>query len=126
MLYSLDRWEHLRLLTELAKSNDFLVANRYTPSGLAYGVAGGLDLGWLRNLDNGLPKPNDVFVIDVPVNASLSRKTKRRDIHEKDTRYLTTVRQTYRKLSIKLGWQVIDGTQSVGEVHRRIVALLEL
>jgi dTMP kinase len=126
MLYSLDRWEHLNLLAELTKNNDFLVANRYTPSGLAYGVAGGLDLGWLRNLDKGLPKPNDVLVIDVPVNASLARKTKRRDAHEKDTRYLATVRRTYRKLSAKFGWQVIDGTQSIGEVHRRIVAALEL
>jgi len=121
-LYSLNRWEHLHLLNELIERNDFLIANRYTPSGLTYGVAGGLDLNWLRNLDNGLPEPDDVLVIDVPVTASLARKTKRRDVHEKDTRYLAIVRRTYRKLSSMFGWQVIDGTRSVEEVRRRIVA----
>lgn len=126
MLYSLNRWEHLHLLTKLIESNHFLVANRYTPSGLAYGVAGGLDLSWLRNLDNGLPEPDDVLVIDVPVTASFARKTEGRDVHEVDTRYLATVRRTYRKLSNKFGWKVIRGTGAAGDVHRRIIAALEL
>jgi dTMP kinase len=111
MLYSLNRWERLDLLTQLIERNDFLVANRYTPSGLAYGVAGGLNLSWLRNLDKGLPAPDDVLVIDVPVTASLARKTQRRDVHERDTGYLESVKRTYRKLSSKFGWQVIDGTR---------------
>jgi dTMP kinase len=124
MLYSLNRWEHFHDLTELIEDNDFVVANRYTPSALAYGVAGGLDLNWLRNLDNGLPEPHDVIVIDVPVAASLARKTTRRDVYESDTRYLVVVRRTYRRLSSKLGWQVINGTGTVEEVHKRIVAVL--
>jgi len=126
MLYSLNRWEHLHLLTKLIESSHFLVANRYTPSGLAYGVAGGLNLSWLRNLDNGLPEPDDVLVIDVPVTASFARKREGRDIHEADTRYMTTVRRTYRKLSSKFGWKVIHGSGAAEDVHQRIIAALEL
>ena len=124
MLYSANRWEQLDLLSELIEDNDLLVANRYTPSAMAYGVAGGLDINWLRNLDKGLPEPDDVLVIDVPIAASFAHKTKRRDVYENDRGYLTTVKRAYRKLSRKFGWRVIDGRGDSSEVHQRIVSAL--
>ncbi len=42
MLYSLNRWENQELITNLTEKSDFVIADRYYPSNLAYGVSRGL------------------------------------------------------------------------------------
>jgi len=37
MLYSLNRWENQALLTSLTDNADYVIADRYYPSNLAYG-----------------------------------------------------------------------------------------
>src|SRR5713101_3420877 len=84
MLYSLNRWENRDMIARALGSSDFLLANRYSASNLAYGLAKGLDLEWLMGLDRGLPTPERVIVLDVPVSSSFVRKGQRRDLHEND------------------------------------------
>lgn len=120
MLYSLNRWENRRLISNLVASSDFVIADRYIPSNLAYGVSRGLRLDWLRGLDKGLPTSGLVIVLDVPVRSSFNRKTKNRDVHERDQKFLNEVRRTYRLLARRLGWKIVDATRSVEEVHATI------
>ena len=68
-----------------------IVANRYSPSGLAYGLANGLDLDWMMSLERGLPSADVVIVIDFPVAVHFER-TKGKDIYEVDGRFLERVR----------------------------------
>lgn len=121
MLYSLNRWEKAELIAGELKRSDFVLCNRYTPSNLAYGVARGLSVDWLWGLDTGLPKPGAVFVLDVPVTRSFSRKASRRDVNEKDRAFLEKVRRNYRLLARRLGWRLVDGTQPPAEVHQHIL-----
>ena len=121
MLYSLNRWEKLETVTGLLKENDFVLCNRYIPSNLAYGEARGLNVEWLSGLDSGLPEPGVVFVLDVPVPRSFSRKTTKRDVNEKDRTFLDRVRRNYRILARRFGWRLIDGTKSPEEVHEHIL-----
>jgi dTMP kinase len=120
MLYSLNRWENKDQINRLMKNADFVIADRYTPSNLAYGVSRGLSLEWLQGLDEGLPRTSLVIVFDVPIRASFARKSKNRDIHESDHTFLTTVRRTYRGLAYKLGWKVVDGRSPIGKVHAAV------
>ncbi len=120
MLYSLNRWEQLDRLRQLMAESDFVVANRYTPSGLAYGIAGGAQMSWLRALDEGLPRPKVVILLDVPVDTSFVRKKVARDIHESNAEYLRKVRRAYLKLARSHGWHVVDGTGSKAEVLERV------
>ncbi len=124
MLYSLNRWENRALVVDLADSMDFVVADRYTPSNLAYGVARGLNLDWLRGLDNGLPKTDLVIVLDVPVDSSFARKVRNRDVHEKDEKFLTRVRRTYKLLGREHGWKIVNATGPVQEVHAAVWGLV--
>jgi dTMP kinase len=78
------------------KKNDFVICNRYTASNLAYGEARGLSVQWLASLDAGLPEARAVFVLDVPIPKSFSRKTRRRDVNERDRAFLEKVRRNYR------------------------------
>jgi len=117
MLYSLNRWENQELIIKHAENSDFVIADRYYPSNLAYGVARGLRLDWLEGLDRGLPPANLIIVLDVPVLASFDRKSSERDVHERDRHLLLKVRRTYRTLASRLDWKVIDATRPVAEVH---------
>jgi dTMP kinase len=121
MLYSMNRWENLETITSALKKNDFVICNRYTASNLAYGEARGLSVQWLAGLDAGLPEAGVVFVLDVPVPKSFSRKTKRRDANEKDRAFLEKVRRSYRSLSRIFGWRLVDGTSPPAEVHEKIL-----
>jgi dTMP kinase len=120
MLYSLNRWENQTLIHKLVDRADFVIADRYTPSNLAYGVSRGLSLSWLETLDKGLPLANLVIVLDVPVPSSFLRKRKDRDVHESDRRLLVKVRHTYKTLAHRLGWKTIDATMPVGEVESAV------
>jgi len=124
MLYSLNRWENQKQIIKLTQSSDFVIADRYYPSNLAYGVSRGLSLEWLQGLERGLPRASLVVVLDVPVPASFARKSRGRDVHEKNIQLLVKVRWTYRTLAKKLGWKAVDATRPVEEVHEAVWRLV--
>jgi dTMP kinase len=120
MLYSLNRWENLGQITEKMERSDFLVADRYSASNLAYGLARGLSLDWLVGLDKGLPVPDTVIVLDVRVPVSFDRKALNRDLHEKNRRFLLGVRRAYLKLAKRFDWHLVDGTGPAEKVHQAV------
>jgi len=124
MLYSLNRWENKELITKLSEGADFVIADRYYPSNLAYGVSRGLSLSWLQGLDLGLPAASLVIVLDVPVPSSFARKSRGRDVHEKNKGFLMKVRRAYRRLARKLDWKIVDATHPIREVHEVVWSLV--
>jgi dTMP kinase len=120
MLYSLNRWENLDAISRKLQGSDFLIADRYTPSNLAYGLARGLDSEWLRGLDKGLPEANIVIVLDVPVPASFKRKKANRDLHESNRLLLSRVRRAYLSLARRFHWHIIKGAGDPETVHAKV------
>jgi len=129
LLYAANKWEVARKLNRRLSQGNVVVVNRYSPSNLAYGLAHGLSGVWLNALEKGLPKPDRVVVLDIPLSVSVRRKRERRDVHEGDLPYLKRVREEYRRLAKKYGWKVIDGTQTPSmvqmELWETIVSALE-
>ncbi len=124
MLYSVNRWENQEQIIKLTQDSDFVIADRYYPSNLAYGVSRGLSLEWLQGLDRNLPTASLVVVLDVPMPASFARKSRGRDVHEKNRQLLVKVRRTYRTLAKRLGWKMVDATRPVYEVHQAIWSIV--
>ena len=120
LLYAANKWEVARRIEKQLNEGQIVVANRYTPSNLAYGIAHGLSLEWLNTLETGLPKPSKVIILNIPVATSFSRKRLRRDIHEENSTYLERVRRTYIQLSRRYHWEVINGETSPQRVHSEI------
>jgi dTMP kinase len=120
MLYSLNRWENKEVITQLIEDTDFVIADRYYPSNLAYGVSRGLGLDWLQALDRGLPTAALVIVLDVPVPASFARKSRGRDVHERNRILLLRVKRSYRTLAERLGWRIVDATRPIEDVREAI------
>ena len=120
LLYAANKWEVAKKVADQMEHGCVLVANRYTPSNLAYGVAHGLPLRWLRALEVGLPKPTRVFILDVPIKTSFRRKERSRDVHEKDSAYLQNARRAYLRLARKYHWRVVNGNADPLSVHEVI------
>jgi dTMP kinase len=118
LLYAANKWEVADKLTNRLEHGDVVIVNRYTPSNLVYGVAHGLPHDWLASLEEQLPKPDVVVVLDVSPRTSLRRKHRGRDVHESDLQYLSRVRRTYRSLARKYDWAVVEGRMEPGKVGR--------
>ena len=119
-LLAANRWERSKEIKEALLKKYILIMNRYYQSNLVYGTVNGLDLKWLENLDKGLPKADLVILLDVKISDSFSRKKQNRDRFEKDRRYAIKITSSYRKLSKKYGWRIVDASREKELVHQDV------
>lgn len=120
LLYAANKWEVAAKINEQRAQGSIVIANRYTPSNLAYGSAHDLALEWLKTLEADLPRPTHIFILDVPVKTSFGRKIKHRDVHEEDAAYLDRVRRIYLGLAKQYKWTVVNAEAKPAVVHSRI------
>lgn len=118
MLFTANRWEKA-VAIERGRSAGVVIVNRYSESNLVYGMANGLPLNWLLELEQGLPKTDLVLVLDTPIQRLVSRRANK-DSYEKNIDLQTKARRTYRRLASKFGWKIINATGDKDEVHRRV------
>lgn len=123
LLYAANRWERKGDIERWLREGKVVIANRYIPSGLAYGLANGLDLEWMIGLERGLPPADLVFVVDVSVEIHFQR-TAGKDVYEVDRDFLERVREAYLKLAKRFEWNVVNGEKPINEVADEIWKLV--
>ena len=123
-LLAANRWEKLQEIKKAQSENSVIIMNRYYQSNLVYGITNNLNLKWLQNLDEGLPKADLVIVLDVSHKESFNRKKSRRDTFEKNSKFLEQISKNYRTLAKQLGWKLVDATNSKEKVHQSIMEIL--
>jgi dTMP kinase len=119
-LLAANRWEKAKEIKDALSENYVVIMNRYYQSNLVYGTVNGLDMKWLENLDNGLPKENLVVLLDVNVTDSFSRKKERRDKFEENMEFAQKITETYRKLAKQFGWHIVNASRHKQAVHQDI------
>ncbi len=142
-LYLADRAQHVETVIRPAIADGKIVlCDRYTDSTLAYqGYGRGLDLALLRQLNaiaNRGVEPNLTFLLDCPVEVSLSRTTQRRskaggargreDRFERESRdFHERVRAGFLELARaeQARFRVVDASRSVHEVTLEIASLMD-
>jgi len=124
LLYTANRWERRDDIANWLNSGKFVVVDRYIPSGLAYGLANGLDLNWMLALEEGLPSPDLVVVLDVPVEVTTKRFRRTKDAYERKGSYLKKVREGYLSLARRFGWCVVKGEMPIEEVSEKVWSLV--
>ena len=67
MLFAANRWEKVPLINRYRAIGRTMIINRYSESNIVYGAANGLDVEWLRALEEGVPRSDAVMVLDAPV-----------------------------------------------------------
>ena len=97
-------------------------------------------IAWEENLEYdtlGLPKPDLIFFIEMPVEKSLELARARaeyktgesKDIHEEDTTYMTKSYNNGLSLAKQLGWNIVhcvdkqNNIKSIEEIHKEIMTI---
>ena len=125
LLFAANRWEKSEEIKSQLRSGKTIIVNRYTESNLAYGVANGLDAGWLANLENGLPKTNLVIVLDAAPQSLKSRRAdKSKDAYEENSALQSNAQKAYRELARKNGWKLVHADGPVEEVQKTLLKIV--
>lgn len=123
-----------------------ILAGRYTTSNMIYQLEKLPEklwdsyIAWTEDFEYeklGLPRPDRVIFLHMPLKAAQRLLSKRyggqedkKDLHERDIRYLESCYRCAGFAAKKLGWRVVDcagGDEplSIEEIHRRVVAALD-
>jgi dTMP kinase len=108
----------------MVDNGTMLIMNRYYQSNLVYGIANGLNINWLLNLDKGIPREDMVIVLEVSPKTSYQRAVDYQDVFEKDKKLLEEVQKNYRKLAKKFKWNIINGEKNKEQVHQEVMKIV--
>ena len=144
--YAVDRYaSYQRVWKDYYQGGGLVVSDRYTTSNAVHQGSKVPEgeraefFRWLYDLEYdrmGLPRPDLVVLLDMPVELSeqLMRKREQRtgtqaDIHERDEEYLKKCREVARQAAAYYGWRrvscVKDGAlRSIEEIHEEIYAIV--
>ena len=122
LLYIANRFEFKPRIDAWLADGTMVVCDRYLASSIAYGEAQGVDAGWLEAIQRPLPQPSLTILLDIPPDASLTRKRAARDKFERDLPLLGRVRESYlRQARDAAGWVRIEGSQDKDVVSAAVV-----
>lgn len=111
LLFSANRWELRDKMLDALASGTSIILDRYVHSGVAYSAAKGMNLEWCKAPDAGLPAPDLVLFIDLPVEVAQARSGYGGERYER-LEFQAKVRENFWKLKDDT-WIIIDGNQSV-------------
>ena len=116
-----------RIILPALDRGDFVIADRYADSSLAYqGYGRGVDLGVVEHgnrIATYGTRPEIVFYIGIPVEVAMKRKNYSDRMEKED--FLRKVREGYLILAERFGYLKIDGTKDVDEIWRVVKAAVD-
>jgi len=120
MLYAANRWEKKAEIEGTLSKTDVTIVNRYSGSNLAYGMSNGLGLEWLLHLEEGLPEPDLVIVLDAAPEKLIPRRGDRKDSYERNVDLQEKARRAYLALAKRFGWTVVSAGGGIEETSATI------
>ncbi len=145
--YAVDRYASYKAFWETDYAEDIpIVAARYTTSNAIHQMTKlpkeqwDSYLSWLEDYEYtklGLPRPDCVVFLDMPLEVSQKLLAKRyqgdeqkKDIHERDVSYLASCREAALYAAKVLGWTVLpcsdgDAPRPVADIHKQLVCAFE-
>jgi dTMP kinase len=124
LLFAADRFEHVKTVIEPAlRRGRIVISDRYLHSSIAYQGAGGLDLGWIREMNKFAPQPDLCILLDILPEFSLQRVDRRKTVFEV-LDYLRRVRNIYIKLVEEGELVKIDADKPRREVKKEVLSLV--
>jgi dTMP kinase len=123
LLYIANRFEFKPKIEAWLSAGTMVVCDRYLASSIAYGEAQGVDVGWLNEIQKHLPLPSLTILLDIPPEASLTRKQAARDKFERDLPLLGRVRESYqRQAAASNDWIRLDGHAARDAVSSAVIS----
>lgn len=133
LLFAADREDHLySLVRPSLDSGMVVISDRYLHSSIAFGSLGKekeKSFQYLQNLYKDFMQPDIVFLLQVPVDECIQRIKKRGEKIElfEKKEFLEEVWENYVLLAKENRHiKIIDGTQSIENVHKQIISYLDV
>ncbi len=123
LLFSANRWEHVKMLRTLIDKGTTVIMDRYAYSGLAYSTAKGLEWDWCRAADAGLPKPDAVIYLDLPLSKQAERSGWGKERFEK-SEFQENVARAYNAMRAD-NWRWVNADQDQTEVTSDVLKIVE-
>ncbi|KAF1330975.1 Thymidylate kinase, partial [Globisporangium splendens] len=128
LLFSANRWEAASKIEALLASGVNIVMDRYSYSGVAFSAAKpGLSLEWCWQPEVGLPRPDAVVFLDIPVTKASARADFGQERYE-TTAFQEKVYANFKAIiaaTTTPKWHVLDATETIEQVHAKVVAIAQ-
>jgi len=122
LLFSANRWEARDNLLKLINDGEVVVIDRYAYSGAAFSAAKGLDLDWCKGPDRGLPRPDLIIYLNLPITEASQRGGYGNERYEK-VEFQEKVKRQFELLAEK-DWSIIDATKSQTDITKEVQNLV--
>ena len=127
-LFAADRYDHLNndfdgVLGKLATGTT-VISTRYFFSSYAYHCTTDEDFESVKTLNSAFPDPDYTIYVDVPVEISLQRLSKRSSLETyENEQKLRKVKENYSRIFSEYKGRLltVDGTRTEAEIHQAIV-----
>jgi dTMP kinase len=124
LLFAADRYQHLQaeILPSL-ESGKIVVCDRYLHSSLAYQGAQGVNVNWIKTINDFAVKPDIVFYLDVPASVGLARIRRKKTVLE-NMEIQEKVREKYLEFVRTGELFLVDANRSIEEVKGDLLKLV--
>eukprot|EP01036_Dinobryon_divergens_P026381 gene26381-35019_t len=130
LLFSANRWEAYQNIIADLNAGKNLVCDRYAYSGVAFSSAKGLDVTWCKSCDIGLPAPDCIIYLDIPVEDAAMRgcygeeRYEKIELQSKVRDKFLLLKEEDAKSNIQ-SWHIVDARKPIEDLHREIVSIAE-
>jgi dTMP kinase len=125
LLFAADRSEHVeKTVLPALKKGQIVVSDRYIYSSLAYQGATGLDLGWIKRINEYAIRPNLAIFIDVQPETVVQRLKPKKSVME-NLETQRKVREVYVGFAENGELTRVDGNKSKKQVANDIAAVIK-
>ncbi|KAF9790060.1 hypothetical protein SFRURICE_002425 [Spodoptera frugiperda] len=119
LLFSANRWERAKNIIKTLEAGVTVIVDRYCYSGVAFSAAKGLDLNWCKYPDVGLPKPDKVFFLTMPVDSIKQRNGFGNERYEV-LNFQHKVSEIYSKLK-EDNWEIVDASRPIDVIQEEML-----
>ncbi|MEM2952816.1 MAG: dTMP kinase [Candidatus Bathyarchaeia archaeon] len=124
LLFAADRFEHVeKEVIPALQERKIVVSDRYIYSSLAYQGAAGLDLDWIKKVNEHALMPDLALFIDVKPEIVVQRLKPKKSVME-NLETQRRVRELYLKFAENGELVKVDGNRSKAEVAKEILSIV--
>ena len=121
LLFSANRWELHSEIIQALKDGICVIVDRYSFSGVCFtGAKNGFDLDWCMSPEKGLPAPDIVFFLNLPIQDSIKRSGYGEERYE-NKEFQTLVLDNFEKIRDDSNWRILDATLSIEKLSEIIM-----
>ena len=117
IIYAFNRLQFEETLKQKLARSINVVAEDYCGTGIAWGLAAGLNKNFLKYLNSHLLKEDLSFLFD---GERFLESLEYHHQHETNEQLITRARVAHLRLGYELGWTMLDANQSIKQIHDKI------